>query len=199
MPRGAVADEIAAALDVSRTLVRTLLEEVGERQYCHQRLLAQKVANAAGSPRAASRIEAILRRRCLEMTEASPYPDAAKALKQLRRLGWKILLLSNAVGVPGRGTPSWYRLVDLAIHSYETGYVKPEPEAFRAVEASAGLSADQLIHVGNSWDPDVTGALGAGWAAVYLFGKPAIESHPGVPAVPTFDELVRLLGKPACK
>lgn len=197
MPRGAIADEIATVLPISRKRGRCLLEEYGERERCDISDLARTVASASGYASAAPLILSILRRRALELEAASPRPEATRTLRKLRQRGWKIFFLSNAIGFAGVGAPNWYRLADKAVHSFEIGYVKPERGAFRAIERASGLTPDQLIHVGNSWDRDVTGALAAGWGVVYQSTRHPPASHSEVRRAHTFNELLRVLGKPA--
>jgi len=67
----------------------------------------------------------------------------------------------------------------------EVGIGKPHPEIFRFVERALGLPPESLLFVGNSWEHDVKGALGAGWHAVWLNreGLPHPEPETGVPAI----------------
>ena len=52
--------------------------------------------------------------------------------------------------------------------SAETGFLKPEPQAFETVQKRLGLFPGQLAMVGDSWNDDILGALGAGWTAIWV-------------------------------
>lgn len=43
------------------------------------------------------------------------------------------------------------------------GMAKPDPELFAYVNRKTGTTADQSLYVGDAWENDVIGALGAGW------------------------------------
>ena len=55
--------------------------------------------------------------------------------------------------------------------SGDVGIVKPDIRIFREFEKKTGLSPDQLWMVGDSWESDISGALEAGWHAVWLNRK----------------------------
>jgi len=54
--------------------------------------------------------------------------------------------------------------------SYETGYAKPDHRAFETVATRCGISTSQIVHIGDHWECDVLGAIGAGARAVWLSG-----------------------------
>ena len=64
--------------------------------------------------------------------------------------------------------------------SAETGFLKPEPQAFETVQKRLGLFPGQLAMVGDSWNDDILGALGAGWTAIWVNrqGLPRPEHDP---------------------
>lgn len=124
-------------------------------------------------------------RPCLELTEhqfnamsavfqqatqdATTFPEVIEALgrtRQIARLG----LLSNTqsfdmdflarVGVED--------LIAQRFLSAHTGFLKPEPAAFEAVQKKLGLFPGQLAMVGDSWNDDVLGALNAGWTVLWV-------------------------------
>lgn len=51
-----------------------------------------------------------------------------------------------------------------------TFYGKPHAPVFHALEAALDLPADQLLMVGDSFEHDIAGAVGAGWASAFIRG-----------------------------
>jgi putative hydrolase of the HAD superfamily len=98
------------------------------------------------------------------------YPDAAPALAALRERGLTLVVVSNwdhslherlaETGLSG--------LVDGAVASAELGHAKPEREIFEHALELAGAPADRAVHVGDSPEADVEGALAAGLRAVLI-------------------------------
>lgn len=123
-----------------------------------------------------------------------PYPDALPALRELRRLGLRLVVVSNwdcslrevlaAVGLAP--------LLHGAVASAELGAAKPDPAPFLHGLAMAGVPADAAWHVGDQVGPDVEGALAAGVEPVYLdrWGVPAPG---GVRTIRALTELPALL------
>lgn len=67
--------------------------------------------------------------------------------------------------------------------SAEIGALKPEPEAFEAVQRKLGLFPGNLVMVGDSWTDDVEGALDAGWTAIWVNreARPRPDHDPDAP------------------
>jgi putative hydrolase of the HAD superfamily len=84
---------------------------------------------------------------------------------------------------------------DTVVISGEVGVGKPSPAVFELVRAGLGVSGP-LLMVGDSWERDVLGALGAGWSAVWVSdGRPAPDAQ--VPVVNGVADLREsLLGSP---
>ena len=59
-------------------------------------------------------------------------------------------------------------LIDVLVTSEEIGRLKPEREIFRAALRRLGCEPDEAIMVGDSWELDVIGAIGAGLRAVWF-------------------------------
>jgi putative hydrolase of the HAD superfamily len=121
------------------------------------------------------------------------YPDVAPALRALRSAGIRTVVLSNwdASLHERLAETGLAALVDGAVASAELGVAKPDPAAFAAALAVAGVGADEAWHVGDSLDADVGGARGAGLHAILVVreGTPP----PGVPAIASLAELARTL------
>ncbi|HEY8502836.1 MAG TPA: HAD family hydrolase [Solirubrobacterales bacterium] len=161
--------EIGSLLGLDLPAARALLDRSAKRRRgSPAELAAELAAHAADLSRAAA-LEALLLRRRDLAARAKPYEDTAPTLETLRRRGFPIVFLSNVIGAiaPDPGHPL-LGLADLTISSCDTGYVKPEREAFAAAERALGVPANRIVHVGNARDADVEGALAAGWRAMLL-------------------------------
>jgi putative hydrolase of the HAD superfamily len=119
----------------------------------------------------------------LAALEFTPYPDVVPALRALRSGGARLVVVSNwdvslhevlaRTGLAG--------LVDGAVASAELGVAKPDPAIFaRALELAGGAEPVASLHVGDSPEADVVGALAAGIAPILIArdGPPP----PGLPA-----------------
>jgi putative hydrolase of the HAD superfamily len=97
------------------------------------------------------------------------YEDTRPVLEELRRLGWRHLVLSNHVPelgdlVAGLGLAPYF---DAVLTSALTGYEKPHPEAFRLARESAG-DPSRVWMVGDNPVADVGGAEQAGIPAILV-------------------------------
>jgi putative hydrolase of the HAD superfamily len=128
------------------------------------------------------------------------YPDVAAALAGLRAQGVALVVVSNwdislpavlrEVGLAG--------VVDGVVSSAEVGSPKPGRAIFDAALALAGTPPRSAVHVGNSVEHDVHGALAAGIRPVLLCRAdgqpdPRPPSPPGVPSIPSLAVLPDLL------
>lgn len=79
--------------------------------------------------------------------------------------------------------------------SWRLGYAKPDPQAVEAVARLHGVLPAEVLHVGDSLDYDVRGALAAGAQALWITphpptgeGRRLLAAHPGrVTAVSDLD------------
>jgi putative hydrolase of the HAD superfamily len=134
----------------------------------------------------------------------SAYPDAAAALACLRERGLRLVAVSNwDVGLPlvlqrvGLGP-----YLDGAVSSGQVGHPKPASSIFQAGLAVAGVSPAQAVHVGDSIENDVRGALRAGIAAVLLRRAGSDESAElelpaRVPVIDSLEQLPAVIGEQA--
>ena len=113
-------------------------------------------------------------------------PDAAGVMRELRRRGIKVGVLSNTLWPRARHEQIFARdglldLIDGAVYSSEIPWTKPHPEAFRAAMAAVGARrAQDCVYVGDRPFDDVHGAHAAGMRTVLI-------PHSDVPS---FDEAV---------
>lgn len=119
------------------------------------------------------------------MADPPLYPDAITTLEHLAATGFRICLLSNAIGPdPDAHTPAppYFALAEVVLHSWQIGACKPALAAFRAVESAMGLAPQHLLNVGDSARFDIDGALAAGWSAIHL-----VRDAAACPASPVDD------------
>ena len=80
--------------------------------------------------------------------------------------------------------------------SGELGRGKPEPDVFTGLLDELGADPVSSVRVGDSWERDVLGGLGAGMAAVWIAdGRPLPEHRPRVAVVDSVVELPDALAR----
>ncbi|HXK50494.1 MAG TPA: HAD-IA family hydrolase [Clostridiales bacterium] len=96
-------------------------------------------------------------------------PHTVETIKELKRRGKKIILLSNAdvCEVDAWGESPLAEHFDHAVFSCHTGYLKPEKEIYdHAVKLSGALHEDCLF-IGDGGSDELNGAKNAGLKAVF--------------------------------
>lgn len=106
----------------------------------------------------------------LESLRFQAFPEVARALRELRALGLRLVVVSNwdfslHERLEETGLAA---LVDGAVASAEVGVAKPDPAIFAHALSLAGVAAAEAVHVGDSPAEDVEGARAAGLRAVLL-------------------------------
>jgi putative hydrolase of the HAD superfamily len=99
-----------------------------------------------------------------------PWEDAAPALMQLRAAGLRLVVVSNwDCSLPevldGIGLGP---LVDAVVTSAMVGAAKPDARIFEAALELAGCAPGEALHVGDSAEDDLMGAIGAGLRGLLL-------------------------------
>ncbi len=168
------------------------LEGVDERSLDELRdRCAGVMAHALGlGPRAASGVREAL----LASLRFSALPDAAPALGALRAVGLRLVVASNwDCSLPQVLEDARLgQLVDGVISSATVGAAKPDPAIFEAALATAGASAEEAVHVGDSLLHDVEGARAAGVRGV-LLDRSGEAGGAGAEAIVSLSELPSLL------
>ena len=92
------------------------------------------------------------------------FGDARGALEELRRLGLRLVCVSNwDISLPSvLERCGLAENLDAVLTSAATGARKPDPRIFAAALDAAGCSAAEALHVGDSPAEDVDGARSAG-------------------------------------
>lgn len=94
---------------------------------------------------------------------SQPHPPYADARPFLEQVGVPVCLVSDADRADVQAVLQRHRLpVDAVVTSEDVRAYKPRPEPFRAGLAALGLSAGEVVHVGNSPAYDVAGAAALG-------------------------------------
>lgn len=102
------------------------------------------------------------------------YPDAAEALEAVRSSGYRVAALGNVMFWPGMVTRymlhrcGLLRYFHLTVFSDEVGLHKPSREVFEYVAQKLGVELSSLVHVGDSVENDLAGAVVAGAKAVLV-------------------------------
>jgi len=98
------------------------------------------------------------------------FNDVLPTLEALR-VKYALGILSNGNSYPERcGLEGMFQFV---VFSQDHGVEKPNPRLFQIAVEKAGCSKQQLLHVGDSLEDDVTGAINAGVKCVWLNRKRA--------------------------
>jgi putative hydrolase of the HAD superfamily len=138
---------------------------------------------------------AMARAAMLDAIRFSAYPDAAPALRELRRRGMRLVVASNwDCSLPEvLEQAGLAELVDGVVSSAAVGAAKPEPALFEAALELAGSEPARALHVGDSPSKDLAGAARAGIAAAFVDRAGGAHANAGT-AVATIASLAELPG-----
>ncbi|WP_081539511.1 MULTISPECIES: HAD family hydrolase [Kitasatospora] len=161
--------QVAHVLGITLEEAREVMKGRAKRRRVTPADLAGELARDFGRPEAFEPLHRVLEGARTRAASPQLFPDALAALQLLRARGFALFAMTNSLGcsIPDP-EPGFHALLDAVVHSADTGFCKPEPGAFAAVEAISGLDPHQLLHVGDSALADAAGAVAAGWHAAYL-------------------------------
>lgn len=137
----------------------TVLERV--QAYCRSR-------GVSPPPEAWSRVDDLLGRYC-DRAIQQPRPAIVASLRELKRRGWTLGLVSNCDEREHRAWPSsaLAPLFDATVFSCDVGHAKPSAEAFRALLPRWGnIPLAEAMFVGDGNGGELAGARRAGFARV---------------------------------
>ncbi len=97
---------------------------------------------------------------------AEPFADAIALLRSWT--GCPVAILSNIDRADLDQVLTGLPTVAQVITSEDARAYKPDPAFFRYALATTGSAAEQVVHVGDSWESDVRGAAGVGIVTVWL-------------------------------
>jgi putative hydrolase of the HAD superfamily len=98
------------------------------------------------------------------------FADVEPTLSGLRQRGVKIGVVSDWSSLlrpilHGTGLSRW---IDFVVGSADSGFAKPMSDLYRLAIDRAGVPADQIIHIGDSYFADVLGARAVGMQAALI-------------------------------
>ena len=105
---------------------------------------------------------------------AQPYPETIETLEMLKKKGVKIAIVSNTPKLSVDGVLEKFgfdKLFDAVCFSYDTGYLKTDPEMFELALEKLGVAKKDAVMVGDSMETDIAGAENAGVTAVLIDRK----------------------------
>ncbi len=133
----------------------------------------------------------------LVLAEAMPFEDTFTVLAAVRRK-YRVGILTNGFTTLQRGKIKRHGLeerVDFTLVSEEAGCHKPDRRLFAAALKLAGdVPPEKALHVGDSWEGDIEGALGAGLTPIFLCPAGDSRTAPGVVKIQRLSELLGVLG-----
>ena len=130
------------------------------------------------------------------------YDDVKPVMRLLHDAGFTLGLISNTHRSMA-SFQSHFKLtsyLNVAISSYEHGYMKPEPSIFYAALDQVGVSAADAIMVGDSVPHDILGARRVGMGAV-LINRSSLDSQDAdddIPVIRTLRDLPCVLKNLGC-
>jgi len=109
-----------------------------------------------------------------------PIPGMIELVRELRRGGVPVAVISNSEGRLAELVDElhWSSDFDVVIDSGRLGIAKPDPGIFAHACAALGVKLAELLHVGDSWEADVKGAVDAGSSAVWFDARHRSRSLP---------------------
>jgi putative hydrolase of the HAD superfamily len=127
-----------------------------------------------------------------------PIAGMIELVRELRGRGVRVGILSNSEGHLAElvAELGWADDFDTIADSGKLGIDKPQPGIFRHVCAELGVSCAELLHVGDSWQADVEGALGVSAQAVWFDARHHERAlPPGVYGAASAAELREVLAR----
>jgi len=109
---------------------------------------------------------------------------AGQVLAWFQARGYRLGLICNTGRSPGRvlrkllARFGFLRYFDCALFSDEAIVRKPDPAIFHLALKEMGAKASEAVHVGDSWENDIQGALAVGMSAMWIGGDPQKTSLP---------------------
>ena len=142
--------------------------------------LREALANLAlAEPRRGLVEEALAAFFAPEVERIHPFPDAVETLRELRRRGILLALVSNNTWAPCiRATlrpGALAGLLDPDVHSSEVRFRKPDPAMLLLVLRRWGLGPAEVVVVGDKRDRDVLAARRLGMRSVWARMRPEHE------------------------
>lgn len=99
-----------------------------------------------------------------------PIPGMFELLRTLHRRGTKLGVLTNSEGRAQQLVDElgFGEFVDVVVDSGVEGIEKPDPRIFTKLAERLNCEFGEIVHVGDSYEADVLGALGAGMIPIWF-------------------------------
>ncbi len=109
-----------------------------------------------------------------------PIPGMIELVRELRSAGAKLAVISNSEGHLAEliDELGWSDAFHVVVDSGRVGIDKPDARIFQHACRALGVEPGELLHVGDAWEADVQGALGAGASAVWFDARYAERTLP---------------------
>jgi putative hydrolase of the HAD superfamily len=127
-----------------------------------------------------------------------PIAGMIELVRDLKSRGVPIAVISNSEGRLAEliAELGWSDAFDVVVDSGRLGIDKPDPRIFAHASAALATELDDLVHVGDSWEADVLGAVAAGASAVWFDARHAERALPErVHGAGTAEELAEVLAR----
>jgi putative hydrolase of the HAD superfamily len=131
---------------------------------------AQLLGGGVNAPEAKCSAAWLWEQQPLQNLWRRPVPGMIELVRDLRRARIPVGIISNSEGHLAElvAELGWGGDFDVIVDSGKLGIDKPDPRIFRHACAALGVDASELLHVGDAWEADVQGALGASASAVWF-------------------------------
>jgi HAD superfamily hydrolase (TIGR01509 family) len=109
-----------------------------------------------------------------------PISGMIELVRELKRADVKVAVISNSEGYLAELIDElrWSDAFDVVVDSGRLGIDKPDARIFQHACRVLGVEPSELLHVGDAWEADVQGALGAGASAVWFDARYASRTLP---------------------
>jgi putative hydrolase of the HAD superfamily len=99
-----------------------------------------------------------------------PIAGMIELTRELKRATVPVAIISNSEGHLAElvAELGWGADFDVVVDSGRLGIDKPDPRIFQHACAALGVEPRELLHIGDAWEADVKGALGAAASAVWF-------------------------------
>ncbi len=191
LPLRRVKSSISAALERLRRVRESNRELTLEEVYAY----ALKRMDIPPTDELLEEIHSLFRRHF----RSTPYPCVEEVVRSLSHR-YRLAVISNTMSDTPRhvlrslGLDGYF---DVILCSRDLGIRKPDPRIFHHVLEQMGVKPEEAVHVGDSLEADVEGALKAGMRAIWVRGsQPQSWSGPTIKTICELPEMLETLGNP---
>ncbi|MBT9146936.1 MAG: Phosphoglycolate phosphatase [Syntrophomonadaceae bacterium] len=110
---------------------------------------------------------------CYVKPKLKLFDDVIPTLKKLKTMGIPIIAISNCTPWEAYGLDEvgLSQFIDKVFYSFMIGAAKPDPKIFRYVQSDIKTLPEKILHIGDTLEADVKGALMVGWSSILLDRK----------------------------